>query len=520
MIRRGLFDPNLNDMYSYYQNNKAFLHLIGLILIFPLIFWTDTQNFIKSWAGNAAYSHGYFILPISLWLLYRQRHAIKNIQTTSEPRALVLLAAALLLWFLSYISGVNVTQQLALVTLIPISIWILFGRNMLKTTIFPVTFLFFMIPVGGGLIPPLMEITADITVSLVDFSGIPVYRDGLYFTLPTGNWSVVEACSGLNYLVASLTLGLLFSYLAYRSFSKRALFILAIALLSIVANGLRAYGIVVIGHLTNMEYGAGGDHEFYGWLFYGFFVFWIFYLGNFWADKPVFVQANSTEGNKEMPQGTAPIGFFIVIFLATITVQVLATKTTDFYGSSLGGTQIELPENYGAWHSSPTVELGWKPQITGASIVKTQRYNYGGDTIQISLGYYPWQSQGAEAVGWGNRIEDSETNTWKISAEQILNYEEFSVIETEIYQQKRKLLVWNWYLVGTRATPDPKLAKLFNILNIVLYQRNDAAFLTLATPISQDRLASRENLEAFYNISHRDLHRNLSSVILEIKSFE
>ena len=268
----------LRIMHSYYQSNRVYSQLMLLMIAVPLIFWPDAQTFINAWNNNTTYNHGFFILPISLWLLYRQRHLISSTETATEPRGLVVLALALLLWFLSFIISVNVTQQFALIALIPLSIWVLFGRKLLLKITLPIAFLFFMIPVGASLIPPLMEITADFTVSMIELSGIPVYRAGLFFALPTGSWSVVEACSGLNYLVASLTLGMLYAYLTYRSFTKRLLFMLSITSLALIANGLRAYGIVMIGHWSKMQYGTGGDHEGDGWVFYGVCVFWACYL--------------------------------------------------------------------------------------------------------------------------------------------------------------------------------------------------------------------------------------------------
>ena len=504
-------------MHSYYQSNRVYLQLMLLMIAVPLIFWPDAQTFINAWKNNSSYSHGFFIFPISLWLLYRQRHLISSTETATEPRVLVVLALALLLWFLSFIISVNITQHFALIALIPISIWVLFGRKLLIKVAFPIAFLFFMIPVGAILVPPLMEITADITVSLIELSGIPVYRDGLFFYLPTGNWSVIEACSGLNYLVASLTLGMLYAYLTYRSFTKRLLFVLSITLFALIANGLRAYGIVIIGHLSNMQYGTGGDHEFYGWLFYGFFVFWVFYLGNIWADMPLLVEARSTENTVKPSQGGSSAILFVIIFAVMISVQLFARETVHIDKTGVDTLSFQLPEEFCDWQYSPNLKLGWEPQIVGASIAKTQSYGLGNDLMQISMGYYPWQSQGAEAVGWGNRLVGSDRKKWTESGKTDLNIGDFSVTETEVYQQDRKILVWNWYLVGNRNTPDPKIAKIYNMLNIILYRRNDAAFLTLATPITQDKLDSRKNLEAFYEKSHGELHRILSSIILETR---
>ena len=501
-------------MHSYYQSNKVYLHLMLLIIAIPLIFWPDTQTLINAWSSNTTYNHGFFILPISLWLLYRQRRLISSTEITAEPRVLVGLVLVLMLWFLSYIISVNITQQFALIALIPISIWVLFGRKLLVIIIFPITFLFFMIPVGASLVPPLMVITADITVSMIELTGIPVFRDGLYFTLPTGRWSVIEACSGLNYLVASLTLGVLYAYLTYRSLKKRLLFILAITLFSIAANGIRAYGIVLIGHLTNMNSGISGDHEFWGWIFYGFFVFWVFYLGNIWADKPLLTQQTSTENSLASP-GSSPVTLFAIIFSVMISVQVLARETTQFDKTDMDSIDFDLPDNFGDWQYSQATDLGWKPQIIGASITETRSYVFDNEIVQLSMGYYPQQTQGSEAVSWQNKIIGTESKNWTVSGKTDLEIGDYYVTETEVYRRDKKILIWNWYLVGNWETPNPNIAKIFDALNIILYQRNDASFLTLATPINSNVLDSRKKLEAFRTEAHEVLHGVLSNVISE-----
>src|SRR6185295_12652216 len=158
------------------------------------------------------------------------------------------------------------------------------GVSLTKMLAFPLFFLLFAVPFGEFLEPPLMEHTADFTVAALRFTGIPVYREGLYFTIPSGNWSVVEACSGLRYLIASLCVGVLYAYLTYRTPLRRAVFIGASVVLPIVGNWLRAYMIVMIGHLSGMKYAVGVDHLIYGWLFFGVLMLSLFWIGSFWRE--------------------------------------------------------------------------------------------------------------------------------------------------------------------------------------------------------------------------------------------
>jgi exosortase len=63
------------------------------------------------------------------------------------------------------------------------------GTQAARVLAFPLMFLFFCVPVGEFLIEPMMEATADFTVAALRLSGIPVYREGLQFVIPSGNWS-------------------------------------------------------------------------------------------------------------------------------------------------------------------------------------------------------------------------------------------------------------------------------------------------------------------------------------------
>src|SRR5690606_29470903 len=108
-------------------------------------------------------------------------------------------------------------EQIAAVAAIPATLTMLSGPAIARSLAFPLAFLFFAVPIGEFLTPIMMEYTADATVAALRWTGVPVYREGLHFTLPTGRWSVVEACSGLRYLIASLALGVLYAYLQFRT---------------------------------------------------------------------------------------------------------------------------------------------------------------------------------------------------------------------------------------------------------------------------------------------------------------
>ena len=120
-----------------------------------------------------------------------------------------------------------------------------------RAILFPLLFLFFAVPFGEFLLPT--HDGVDGRLHRPGAAADAAFRctaKGMQFVIPSGNWSVVEACSGVRYLIASFMVGTLFAYLNYRSTKRRVVFIGVSILVPIVANWLRAYMIVMLGHLS------------------------------------------------------------------------------------------------------------------------------------------------------------------------------------------------------------------------------------------------------------------------------
>ena len=149
---------------------------------------------------------------------------------------------------------------------------------------FPLAFLFFAVPFGEALVPKLMDWTADFTVAAVKLSGVPVYREGTHFVIPSGQWSVIEACSGIKFLIASLMGGSLYAWLMYRSPGRRLAFIGASIVVPLLANWLRAYAIVMMGHLSNNRLMTNDDHIVFGWVLFGAIMLLMYWWGARWRE--------------------------------------------------------------------------------------------------------------------------------------------------------------------------------------------------------------------------------------------
>jgi exosortase A len=168
---------------------------IALVLLLIAVFWPTFYSMAEVWERSETFAHGYLIFPISAWLIWRMRDELTGLQPQPDLRGLLVLAAAGLGWLLADAGSVNVAAQAAFIAMLVAAVWTLLGWQVFRALLFPLMFLFFAVPVGEFLIQPLMGVTADFTVAMLRATGIPVYREGTFFGIPSGDWSVVEGCS-------------------------------------------------------------------------------------------------------------------------------------------------------------------------------------------------------------------------------------------------------------------------------------------------------------------------------------
>ncbi|MBS0404567.1 MAG: exosortase A, partial [Proteobacteria bacterium] len=246
---------------------RSLAAFVVLLLVILAAYWHTARGMVALWMSSETYAHGFVVPLITLWLVWRQRAVLASMAPRPGRLAWLLMAGAAALWLAGDLVAVNPVTQLAFVALMVLAVPAVLGWQVARALAFPLAFLFFAVPIGDFLLPRMMEWTADFTVMALRASGIPVYREGLQFIIPSGSWSVVEACSGIRYLIASVTAGCLFAYLSYDGMRKRLVFIGVAILVPLVANWVRAYLIVLLGHVSGNTIATGVDHLIYGWLF-------------------------------------------------------------------------------------------------------------------------------------------------------------------------------------------------------------------------------------------------------------
>ncbi len=459
-------------------------------------YWPAAWSIVSIWMRSETFAHGFLIFPVSAYLVWSRRRELAALVPQPDYRVLPLLAAAGFGWMLANLAGVLIVQQYSLVIMIPLLVWLVLGKEVARTLAFPLLFLLFAVPVGDFLLPPLMAYTADFTVFALQLTGIPVYRDGLFFAIPSGQWSVIEACSGLRYLISSVTLGWLYAYLTYRSTWRRAVFIVLSMVVPIVANGLRAYMIVMIGHLSGMKLATGIDHVIYGWVFFSLVTLMLFWIGSFWREQGDADTAQQTARRvaAAQPAPMARIALATLAAGAMLAVWPLYAARLETVGSPKP-PPLETPAGGGGWQAVPGKMTDWAPHFLGPRAEVNQVYIKDGRRVGLYIGYYNYQRQGVELINSENVLVPTGDKSWAKSGESLRDFRlggrRIAAVQTRLRGVHGHLLTWSWYWIEGQRTVSPYFGKLLEAVAKLFATGDDAAVVIVYAPYD-DRPAEAE----------------------------
>ncbi len=488
--------------------------LIAAILV---VFHDTAVAMVTIWNRSDTFAHAFLVPPIVLWMVWRRRDTLATLQVRPALWVLLPMAGAALLWLLAELASVNAATQFALVLMLVLSVPLVFGLQIAHALLFPLMFSFFAVPVGEFMVPIMMEWTADFTVAALQFTGIPVYREGLQFIIPSGSWSVVEACSGVRYLIASLMVGTLFAYLNYQSTRRRVLFMVVSLLVPILANWLRAYLIVIVGHLSGNELAAGADHLVYGWVFFGIVIGIMFMVGARWAepDAPVPTSSPSMrvslqgEASAPWPARSAAVAGLMVLIVA---------QTADWQLSRPQGgppPALTLPDaGTNGWVPATLPVSAWQPNFANASVNSSRSYSTGSADVGLWVAYYRDQNYERKLVTSGNTLGDTGDNQkWSqvtSGSTRVVLPGGPLMLRTGTLRgaslpgapNAERVRVWQLYWVGGVHHVSDARAKLQLAFNKLLGRGDDAAAIFFYTPEGGSTEAADAALARFVTANH------------------
>ncbi len=368
-------------------------------LVVAALFWPTLAQMAETWLASSTYHHGAVVAPLALWMIVRL--GAPPFRPSTSPLFLAAVVAAALLWLTGRAAGVNLVEQIGFVSLLIAGFGAIFGGASARRSAFPLAFLFFMVPFGDALLPHLQSFAAHGVVVLLSASGVAASLDGALLATPTQRYLIAEACAGLNFLLAATMVAALYSWLAFRRWTKMAAFLAIAVVFALAANIFRAYLVILFDVRTGGAFGIAENHIIFGWAFYGLLLLLLIMFGSRFADAPTPRKSHSNP--KELARRRSGVVFVLALaILATTSAYsrfVIERAPTISLPTSL--PLMSVP----GWRVvDPSPE--WRASIARADRTLFARYQQERLSVDVALAYFAYDRPQAEIAGFPTRAFD------------------------------------------------------------------------------------------------------------------
>lgn len=310
------------------RKSLPFIGIAILFIAFSLLNIPIITTFWRHGFDDGTYSHAFLIPFISLFL-YFKLNQIGKLTFNSKPNS-YFLAFLLICTFSLYITSfaqISIGYWSASLLVLLAAIISLYRFNWY--IVFPTLYLAFIIPFWGGLTGLLQSMSVASVSFIMSFTGIPTYVEAQYVSIPAGTFEIAHGCSGLRYIIVSLAISALYSFLFIKG-PKRAFFFLAVAIIGgLLTNWLRITILILIGHETDMTHSLMNDHNSFGWYIYIPFMFLLYMLGNKLTNIDLFHQEEQQATNVNATNSINALSLLFVTFMLIFSSTTLHSTFSD-----------------------------------------------------------------------------------------------------------------------------------------------------------------------------------------------
>lgn len=438
----------------------------SLWLAVVLIYWPSCLALEGYWTDTVdhTYTHGYLILFVSLWLVYRDRARLAATPVRPIPAAWAAVAVLSAAWLWFWRAAIQDPQLLLLPLLLVVAIVAGLGFRVARVVLFPVGFLYFAMPVWSDINGILQALSVHVNGLLIWVAGIPGYMQGDLVQLPSGTLEIAEGCSGLHFFIVGLTLATLYGEVSREPLRRRILWIGLMGMLALIANWLRIFVIVAAAYFTEMHTSLVAQHYWFGW---GVFV--AFFVGFLWLAGRLSTAWDRGGSPEEGPQSAPPAASGVGLRRMMVTFACLGVLPGLAYGSQLlwpesrAAVAIEWPSAPPGWQGpqdDPTSE--WTPEFVGASAESLRRYvDAQGRATEMLVAAYRNQTQDGKLLGYYNSVVGS-SHRLRVLSESIVSSPTGSWRQTTAVDTLgMRSLIWARYRIGERRFVRPLLSQLW-----------------------------------------------------------
>jgi exosortase D (VPLPA-CTERM-specific) len=492
------------------MGSKVFIGISAVIATVLLGYlYADSLAFLFGyWVGSEDYSHGIFVPLISLFLIWQARYRIATADAGNSWWGFTVIVTGLFLYWIGELATVYVLQHVSLWIVIVGLIIASIGVRRAKAIAFPLSYLLTSIPLPvffyATLSSQLQLWSSALGVGCLQLVGVTAFREGNVIDLGPVQLQVVEACSGIRYLLPLTSLALLCAYLFKDRMWKRVVLVLSSIPISIVVNGFR---IGMIGVLVEW-YGQGAAEGFYhlfeGWVLFmtslGLLIFemWVLarigtmgdrssFLSRFtWADQspdPSSAVTRHSPTSRSLFPGPAYL-CSVALLVPVAVASTLMVQREEVPPSRV--MFVDFPMKLDGWlGTSLSLEKQYIEVLRFDDYVLADFQFGDGQPVNLYAAYYQSQRKGQSAHSPQSCLPGG---GWEISSLKSMDLptspgmvRSLQVNRALIQKDSQKQVVLYWFKQRDRILINEYLVKVYLLWDSLSRGRTDGALVRIAS---------------------------------------
>jgi len=499
-------------------------------LILAFVYQSVLRHLILSDWYRDDYTHCFLIPFVVIYMIWEKRQELSVHPSLPSWTGLVPFIIGVILFWLGDLSGEYFTLYLSFWFVIIGLLWLHLGWLKIKTIWFSLTIMLAMFPfpyfINKNLSLQLQLISSKLGVWMVHLYGMPEYREGNVIDLGFTQLQVVEACSGLRYLIPIMVLALLLAYFFKAHLWKRILLFVSSIPLAIVVNSMRIALTGILYSVWGAKVAEGFFHGFSGWMIFifalGFLLvaMWVLsWLGPRKGSRFKVQGSEERESSRLKVQGSGEDNeekricgkeegesvnadirvhaytrtrvYVFVVAIILLTVTAVLSKSVEFREKvPIAKSFNQFPAEIGEWTGKrQTMDQQYLNALSFSDYIIADYRNSAGKEINFYIAYYETQRKG-ESIhspetclpGGGWIFRESGAATITLAGN---NPGSITVNRALMEKPGTRELVYFWFPMRGRVLTTLYGVKLANFWDAMTRQRTDGALVRVMTQIDE-----------------------------------
>lgn len=286
----------LSDMGDVSISPLSLSIMLSLVIVAGFFsYLTTIRELFAIWSREADYSHGFLVLPISVYTLWLIRRGFPGITRPGLFVGMLLLTTSFAMRYLAAYFYIDAIDGYSMIVWIGGVVALLFGSKVCCWATPAIAFLIFMVPlpfrIEGMASEPLQRVATKLSSTTLQILGQPAIAEGNTILLGEHHLEVEQACSGLRLFVSILALACTYLMLVRRAWWEKLILLASVVPIAILANSARIVATGLFFQWTSSDMAHRFSHDFAGWAMIPLAaaMFWcvLWYLGRLFQESHV-----------------------------------------------------------------------------------------------------------------------------------------------------------------------------------------------------------------------------------------